>query len=142
MRGRHLLGHWSRTQATVALSSGEAESASLVKAAGNLLGVKSVLRDLGVKNVPLEVHTDSAAAIGVASRTGLGKLRHLEVHLLWVQQHVRNKVFELTKVAGKNNAADLLTKHLGQEDMWKHVHQLNIDKRDGRAACAPATLCT
>ena len=138
--GHHSIKHWSTTQATIALSSGEAEYAALVKAAGNLLGVRSMMRDLGITDVPLEVHTDSSAAIGIASRTGLGKLRHLEVHLLWVQQFVRNKVFELSKVAGKENVADLLTKHLAQDDMWKHVSRLNLEKRGGRADSAPAIL--
>ena len=89
--GSHSIKHWSTTQATIALSSGEAEYAALVKAGSNLLGVRAMMEDLGVRDVPLHLHSDSAAAIGIASRTGLGKLRHLEVHLLWIQQHVRNK---------------------------------------------------
>ena len=138
--GSHVIKHWSTTQATVALSSAEAEYAALVKAASNLLGVQALMEDLGVKDVPLKVHTDSSAAIGIASRTGLGKLRHLEVHLLWVQQHVRNGRFELLKVLGKNNAADIFTKHLGQEDLWRLCHSLNLARRDGRANSAPAIL--
>ena len=57
-----------------------------------------------------------------------------------VQQVVRRKVFELSKVPGKENVADLLTKHLGQEDMWKHVKKFDLEKRDGRADSAPAVL--
>ena len=89
-----MIKHWSSTQATIALSSGEAEYASLVKGAGQLIGARSLMHDFGVFNVPLELHCDSAAAIGIASRSGLGKLRHLEVHLLWVQEHVRNGTFK------------------------------------------------
>ena len=140
MLGKHTIKHWSTTQATIALSSGEAEYASLVKAGSNLLGVKSMMGDLGIRDVPLHLHSDSAAAIGIASRTGLGKLRHLEVHLLWIQQHVRSKKFKLSKVPGKENPADLLTKHLGQEDMWKHVGAFRMRRQDGRAASAPAIL--
>ena len=99
-----------------------------------------MLADLGITGVPMEVHADSAAAVGIASRTGLGKLRHLEVHLLWVQQFVRRKVFELSKVPGKDNAADSLTKHLAQEDMWKHVAGMSMRSQSGRAESAPATL--
>ena len=124
----------------MALSSGEAEYASLVKAGSNLLGVRSMMSDLGIEDVPLHLHSDSAAAIGIASRTGLGKLRHLEVHLLWIQQHIRNKVFKLSKVPGKENPADLLTKHLGQEDMWKHGGAMRMRLCEGRAAAAPAIL--
>ena len=101
-----------------------------------------MMADLGITDVPMEVHTDSSAAIGVASRTGLGKLRHLEVHLLWVQQFVRRKVFELSKVPGKENVADLLTKYLAQDEMWKHVRELRMRSEGGRAEGAPATLST
>ena len=140
--GKHTIKHWSSTQATVALSSGEAEYASLVKAASVLLGTRSMMQDLGVHGIPMQLHSDSAAAIGIASRSGLGKLRHLQVHLLWVQQHVRNKVFELLKVPGKENPADLLTKHLAQQDICKYMHQLRTVAREGRADSAPATLST
>ena len=138
--GKHEIKHWSTTQATIALSSAEAEYASLVKAASQLLGVRALLRDLGVEDAALELHCDSAAAIGIANRTGLGKLRHLQVHLLWVQEHVRNKTFTLSKVLGSENPSDLLTKHVAQDVMWKHMCELNMDRRDGRAVSAPAML--
>ena len=51
-----------------------------------------------------------AAAQGIAQRVGLGKTRHVAVHLLWIQQHMRNKTFELHKVKGTMNPADLFTK--------------------------------
>ena len=79
-------------------------------------------------------------ARGIASRTESGNLRALQVHLLWVQQHVRNKVFELLKVPGKENPADLLTKHLAQGDIGDHMRRLKAVKREGRADSAPATL--
>ena len=71
--GNHVIKHWSTTQATVALSSDEAEYAALVKAASNLLGVQSMLEDLGVRDVPLELHCDSAAAIGIGTRQRMRK---------------------------------------------------------------------
>ena len=105
-----------------------------------MLGIRALLSDLGVEQVPLELHSDSAAAIGIACRAGLGKLRHLDVRLLWIRQHVRCKTFKLSKVPGKENPSDLLTKHFAQEDLWKHVRALNLDRREGRADSAPATL--
>ena len=99
-----------------------------------------MFRDLGVETIDMEVHSDSSAAIGIAARTGLGKMRHLQVHLLWVQEHVRNKTFALLKVPGKENPSDLLTKHLGQDDIRKNMSALNMSRRDGRADSAPAIL--
>ena len=36
------------------------------------------------------MYVDAAAAIGVAQRVGLGKLRHLETQSLWLQESVRD----------------------------------------------------
>ena len=45
--GSGVLKTWSKTQATIALSSGEAELAAVVKGATEILGVKAVLADFG-----------------------------------------------------------------------------------------------
>ena len=76
MLGSHVLKTWSSTQPTVSLSSGEAEFYGVVKAAGLALGIQSLLKDLG-HTIPVRVWTDSAAAIGICGRQGLGKLRHI-----------------------------------------------------------------
>ena len=115
MLGRHTIKHWSSTQPSVTLSSGEAEFYGVVRGAGQGLGYQALLRDLGLE-LPLRVWTDSSAALGICSRQGLGKLRHLDTHTLWVQQAVRSKRLVMKKVSGEENPADLLTKHsLSQE---------------------------
>ena len=89
-------------------------------------------------NVPLRVWTDSSAAIGICSRQGLGKLRHLDTHTLWVQQAVRNRRIDLRKIAGESNPADLLTKHsLSREKLHSLVRLYDCEFRDGRAESAP-----
>ena len=79
MLGRHCVKHWSSTQTSIALSSGEAEFAGVLRGAGQGLGYQALLKDLGV-DVPLRVWTDSSAAIGICNRQGLGKLRLLDTH--------------------------------------------------------------
>ena len=61
------------------------------------------MRDLGME-LPVRVWTDSSAAIGICSRQGLGKLRHLDTHTLWVQQAVRTKRIDLRKVPGEKKS--------------------------------------
>ena len=81
--GRHLVKHWSSTQKVLALSSGEAELAGILKGTSEGLGLRSLCLDLGMA-ITLHVRTDSAAAIGICRRAGLGKVRHLAVGQLWV----------------------------------------------------------
>ena len=137
MLGSHLVKSWSSTQTSVALSSGEAEFNGVVRGSGIGLGYRSLLQDLG-QQIPVRVWTDSSAAIGVCSRQGLGKLRHLDTHTLWVQQALRAKRVQLCKIDGEVNPADLLTKHsLTREKLIQLTKLYSCEFRGGRAECAP-----
>ena len=130
MLGSHCIKHWFSTQPSVSLSSGEAEFYGVVRGAGQGLGYQVLLGDLGV-SVPLGVWTDSSAALGIRSRQGLGKLRHFDTHTLWVQQAVRSKRFDLKKVLGEENPADLFTKHsLSKERLEKLVELFDCQFRE------------
>ena len=91
------------------MSSGEAEFYAEIKGVAESLGMQSLLADLGV-TVTIEVITDSSAAIGTASRIGIGKIKHLDVGWLWIQDLVKQGKVALKKINGKVNPADLLTK--------------------------------
>ena len=137
MLGGHAVKFWSATWASIALSSGEAEYSGVVCGTGIGLGMQALLRDAG-ENLPLRVWTDSSAAMGTASHQGLGKLRHLECHSLWVQQRPRGREFSLHKMPGGHNPADLFIKHV--ENALKLdglVRLFNCDCRDSRPQAAP-----
>ena len=136
MHGQHCIKSWSSTQAIIALSSGEAEYYGVVKAASVALGARSMMKDLG-HEVSIIVHTDAEAAKGIASRMGLGKTRHIDVHYLWVQERVRSGDLVLQKVKGTENPADLMTKHLSAPDIQKYLVKFGLAYRDGRAAVTP-----
>ena len=83
--GSHLLKSWSSTQPTITLSSGEAELHGVAKGGANGLGFLSLLGDFHIR-VKLRLWTDSSASKGMCARQGLGKVRHLDVQDLWIQQ--------------------------------------------------------
>ena len=87
MYGGHCLKSYSSTQATIALSSAEAEYYALIKSASIALGMRAMYQDLEI-SIGMNLHTDASGAKGIATRRGLGKLRHLAVHLLWLQHQV------------------------------------------------------
>ena len=136
MRGGHLIKHWSVTQKAVTLSSGEAELCGIVKGAAEALGMQSIGRDLGIE-LKLRLHTDSSAAAGICRRSGIGRVRHLAVGQLWVQERLREGAFSLTRIAGTENPADLLTKHVNRELVDKHLATFNVERSQGRAESAP-----
>ena len=137
MRGSHLIKHWSTTQSTVALSSAEAELTGICKGAAQGLGLQSLAAGLGIK-FELKVMTDATAAIGIARRRGLGKVRHLATADLWIQDRVRKKDFALEKVPGADNPVDILTKNVGRDILIKHMENLGLEYEVGRAETAPS----
>jgi len=134
--GNHTLTAWSTTQAVVAMSSGEAELFALTKGAAHTLGAISLASDFGAR-FDGRVCCDSAAAIGIVNRAGAGKLRHVKVQYLWMQQKVREGDLQVEKVPGAENPADLLTKHLDEATMMKHLTKLSFELKQDRAATAP-----
>ena len=135
-RGGHLLKHWASTQKGVTLSSGEAELGGVVKGTSEALGLQSVAADLGLEMVA-HVRADSSAALGICQRTGIGKVRHLAVAQLWVQEKVKNREILLHKVAGTENPADMCTKHLARPALLRCLDKLSVRFTSGRPASAP-----
>ena len=136
MRGAHVLKHWSTTQPSIALSSGEAELVSVVRGACEGIGIRSLLEDLGC-SANVELHTDASAAMGMAQRTGVGRVRHLDTRLLWIQDKVKDGEIKIYKIDGSINPSDILTKYLASDVMTSHLTRMGCTMLDGRAALAP-----
>ena len=80
---------YSRTQKNISLSSGESEYIALSDVIAEAILIKkawaSLVRDLDTQ---LVARTDSSAGRGIASRRGVGRVRHLDTRYLWVQELV------------------------------------------------------
>ncbi len=66
--------------------------------------------ELGMEEMVV-VTTDASAAVGVVQRKGSGKIKHLEVKQLWVQEQERKKSLSMKKIPREVNWADLFTHH-------------------------------
>ena len=88
-------------------------------------------------NQRLTLKSDATAAIGITQREGLGKVRHLATADLWVQQRLRRREFNIAKVPGAENPADLGTKGLEREAIQRFLRALGLARLGGRAAAAP-----
>ena len=116
----------------VALNSAEVELYASLGRACQTLGIMNLALDFGVKFQAI-VHTDASAALAISHRRGLGKLRHINVHWLWVQESIKNGDVEARKVNGKDNPADLMTEHLPSNDITKRLGDMNFEIATGRA---------
>ena len=120
---------WSRTQKAKALSSGEAEYCAMVTGAAEGMGMQSIAADLGW-HVKIRLWTDSSVGKSVAMRRGLGKMRHVELKWLWLQDMVKEGRLEVRKIKGEENVADHLTKPKNRKDVEELIKKYGGEFRD------------
>ena len=108
MNGWHTISWWCKLQSTIALSSCEAELNASVKGASEGLNAQGIAQDFG-DDPNLELKTDASAARGVIMRQGVGKIRHLHIKQLWLQERVREGDLVVTKIPRSDNLSDALT---------------------------------
>ena len=118
LHGPHLLLHYSRTQAGVALSSAEAELNAALK-----MGFERELGD----NVDMKINGDSSAVKGILPRRGCGKVKHLGLKQLWLQEQVRSGKVEFQKISLSMNPSDTLIHHNTKEGAKKHFKHMSIE---------------
>ena len=132
MAGKHLIKSWSSTQKNITLSSGEAELVAAVKMSTELIGTLQLLEDWGIRR-EARVYVDSTAAMGIVHRRGNGKLRHVRVGLLWIQERVEAGELHVTKILGTENPADAMTKHLPGKKIIGLMEKISQEGRVGRS---------
>ena len=128
MFGNHCWKAWASTQGAVALSSAEAEFYAMVEGAQRGKWAVTVATELGVQlaGSGLVLHTDSEAAKSFVSRRGLGRMRHIEVRELWLQEEIRLGKVVVKKVLGTENPADLMTKFLKTSEVVDRLWRMGI----------------
>ena len=94
------------------------------------------MHDLG-HEVSIELLADATAAIGMVKRQGLGRIRHLSVADLWVQQRISQGDIRIGKIHGRENPADLYTKNLSRDHCFYLMGKLGFEVSKGRSAIAP-----
>ena len=108
--GGAVLTHYSRNQATYALSSGEAELYGSISASAEGLFVTALLTELGYQ-LRCRLWCDSSACLGLLQKPGVSRpMRHLQVRFLSLQELVGSGAIIARKVDGVVNPADLGTK--------------------------------
>ena len=61
----------------------------------------------------------------------------MDVSRLWIQERIRNGDVTLSKVPGKDNPADAMTKYVDRASLEKHMKFINVFPEKSRAASAP-----
>jgi hypothetical protein len=86
----------------------------MVSGAARGILVRNIYKGLGV-SMKVKLECDSSAARGIASRQGVGRVRHLDVRLLWLQDKVKSGELAVAKITSEENESDMGTKYLTGE---------------------------
>ena len=95
-----------------------------------------MMNEFGIKS-EIIVKSDAVAAIGIVRRQGLGRIRHLAVADLWIQQKSKDEVVKYMKLPGTDNTSDILTKAVESATIEKHLEALDMEFRAGRHEATP-----
>jgi len=105
----------SKKQATVALSTAEAEYMAMSAAVQEVKWVHALLKELGCEvALPLNLFTDNKAAVSISSNENVPHTRtkHIDVRHHYVRELVRRGWLRVTWVRSEDQLADVFTKGL------------------------------
>lgn len=136
MIGSHLIRAYSKTQPVIAKSSCESELYAAVRASTEVLGMITLFGDFGLHDAKVRIGMYASAAIGMAQRTVLNKVHHVEVDILWMQDQLARRILLIIKVDGPRTFSDLCTKNVSVASMEQYLEQLGTRYKEGRAAIA------
>ena len=101
----------SRLQKSVALSTTEAEYMALAEATKELIWLKNFLSELGLKQEDCALHCDNESAVHLAKNPVFhSRTKHIKLRYHFVRDHISEGTFNLKKILGARNPADMFTK--------------------------------
>ena len=118
----------SKKQATVALSTAEAEYVALSAATQEAIWLRRLLTDVGESlEDPIVINEDNQGAIAMAKNpVGHARTKHIDIRYHFVREGVQNGAIILKYVATGEMIADILTKPLPKHPFEKLVMDLGM----------------
>ena len=110
--GKNLVTWRSKKQKVVARSSAEAEFRGMAHGVCELIWIKRIIQDLGLKHPePMMLHCDNKAAIAIANNpVQHDRTKHVEVDRHFIKDHLNQGTISLPFVSSQTQLADVLTK--------------------------------
>jgi hypothetical protein len=90
--------------------------------------VKGIAEFLFEKKFGMRLWCDSSSARQLAKKKGPGKIRHLDLRTLFIQDYVESGQLVLKPISGEKNPSDILTKVLNYDKLSRHYEAIGIMK--------------
>src|SRR5277367_1503505 len=122
--------NWSsKRQATVALSTVEAEYVAMSRCAQQMSWMHNWLDEVKIEHsLPGLIKGDNRGAIALTKNTkDHGKVKHIDIRHHYIRELLRSGIIILEQVPSADNLADLFTKPLPRDHHQRLLLALNID---------------
>ncbi|WVZ50031.1 hypothetical protein U9M48_001330 [Paspalum notatum var. saurae] len=130
--GTSLVSWSSRKQASVALSTTEAEYIAAASCCSQLLWMKATLSDFGLRFGRIPLLVDSTSAISVAKNPVLhSRTKHIDVRFHFLRDHYEKGDIDLIHVVSANLLADIFTKPLEFDAFTRLRGELGVLQVEG-----------
>ena len=80
----------------------------------------------------VELKCDNQSAVDFCRKTGLGKSKHINTGLLWLQDAVESHEVKLVKVHTDSNLADVMTMYLTAEKRKFFLNAMGMGFQSGQ----------
>ncbi len=121
----------SQLQKTVSLSSSEAEYKALSDCAKEVMSLKQVMEDLGLKRETVTIYEDNVGAINIAENNMASKrTKHIDVRYHHLRELIENEDIEVKHIRSEEQIADMMTKNETTEIFRKHRKRIMINGND------------
>lgn len=116
----------SRKQATVALSTTEAEYISLCEATMEGCWIQKLLSDLNINVPSMTIYEDNQSTIKLIKGSDQKRLKHIEIKYNFVKQKVEEGKLTILYINTKYQIADILTKPIIKKYFKLFVEELGL----------------
>ena len=93
--------------------------------------VRHLWMEMTKEELEMKVRSDSSAARAMVQRQGIGRVRHLDAALLWIQQKEKEKVLAVSAIPTELNSADIGTKSLTRRRLFGLLYMLKMVDSSG-----------
>ena len=119
---------WDKRQATVALSTVEAEYVAMSRCAQQMVWMQNWLSEANIEYaVPGIIKGDNRGAIALTKNTkDHGKVKHIDIRHHYIWELVQSGALTMEQVSSADNLADMFTKPLSRDHHHRLLTALNI----------------
>ena len=110
-----------RSQKSISLSSGESKFVAMVGGCSDGLLVRHLWMMLVKGEVDAKVRSDRSAARAMVQRQGIGRVRHLDAALLWIQQEEKDKILSVNPEGLRQKSMMDHSSHPGTRMTRRHL---------------------